>query len=195
MNVLAAAATAHALGVAPEVIAQAVEAFGGVPGRLQRVEPPGCPFSVLVDYAHSDDALSHALQTVKPLASGKLICLFGCGGDRDRNKRPRMAAVVGQHADVAYVTSDNPRTEDPQAIIDDILQGFDRDSRSRVEVQVDRKLAIESAIGEARGGDVVLIAGKGHETYQLVGDKVLDFDDVKVARACLETASVNEGVA
>jgi len=195
MNVLAAAATAQALGIVPEVIVQSLEAFDGVPGRLQRVEPEGCPFTVLVDYAHTDDALSNVLQAVKPLTSGRLICVFGCGGDRDRDKRPRMAAVVGRQADIVYVTSDNPRTEDPQAIIEDILPGFDRDSCSHVMVQADRKLAIESAIAGARGGDVVLIAGKGHETYQLVGDKVLDFDDVKIARARVEAVAMKGSVA
>jgi UDP-N-acetylmuramoyl-L-alanyl-D-glutamate--2,6-diaminopimelate ligase len=125
---------------------------------------------------------------VRPLTSGRLICVFGCGGDRDRSKRPRMATVVGQHAHVTYVTSDNPRTEDPRVIIDDILPGFGPHPQGRVEVQVDRRAAIEAAIAEARAGDTVVIAGKGHETYQLVGDRVLDFDDSEVARACLQTA-------
>ncbi len=188
MNVVAAAAAAHALGVEPDVIPRAVGAFGGVPGRLQRVTPDGCPFTVFVDYAHTDDALNHALLAVRPLTAARLICVFGCGGDRDRGKRPRMAAVVGRIADVAYVTSDNPRTEDPQRIIDDILPGFGPNPPVRLEVHVDRLAAIEGAIAEARPGDTVVIAGKGHETYQLVGDRVLDFDDVEIARACLQAA-------
>ena len=190
MNVLAAAATAEALGVAPDVIREGIESAAGVsgaPGRLQRAEPEGCPFSVLVDYAHTDDALRNVLEALRPLTPGRLICVFGCGGDRDRAKRPRMAAAVGAIADIAYVTSDNPRTEDPRRIIDEILPGFGSASKCRVEVQVDRKRAIQAAVAEARSGDTVLIAGKGHENYQLVGDKVLSFDDVEMARGCLET--------
>ncbi len=188
MNVVAAAAAAHALGMEPGAIRDAVDSFRGVPGRLQRVTPEGCPFCVFVDYAHTDDALDHALQAVRPLTSGRVICVFGCGGDRDRSKRPRMATVVGQLAHITYVTSDNPRTEDPRVIIDDILPGFGPHPQGRVEVQVDRRAAIEAAIAEARAGDTVVIAGKGHETYQLVGDRVLDFDDTEVARGCLQTA-------
>ncbi|GAF94481.1 unnamed protein product [marine sediment metagenome] len=122
---------------------------------------------------------------LRPLTKGRLICVFGCGGDRDRGKRPRMAGVVGKTADVAYVTSDNPRTEDPQAIIGEILPGFRGNRRCRVEAQVDRRSAIEAAITGAAPGDTVLIAGKGHEDYQLAGDNVLHFDDREVARACI----------
>ncbi|MFQ5591021.1 MAG: UDP-N-acetylmuramoyl-L-alanyl-D-glutamate--2,6-diaminopimelate ligase [Phycisphaerae bacterium] len=192
LNVVAATAAARTCSVAPEVIRRAVETFSGVPGRLQRVSPPDGAFAVFVDYAHTDEALRHALEAVRPLTTGRLICVFGCGGDRDRLKRPRMAAVVEHMADVAYVTSDNPRSEDPQAIIDDILPGFGSRPRTRIEVEVDRRRAIETAIAEARTGDTVLITGKGHETYQLVGGQVLDFDDAKVARSCLY-AAVPEG--
>ncbi len=185
LNALAAAATAEALGIAPDAIRAGLETVSEVPGRLQRVEPAGCPFSVLVDYAHTDAALSNVLDTLRPLTPERLICVFGCGGDRDRSKRPRMAAAVGRVADVAYVTSDNPRTEDPQGIIDEILPGFSPSPACHVEVEVDRRRAIQAAITGARPGDTVLIAGKGHEPYQLVGDKVLPFDDVKVARECL----------
>ncbi len=194
-NALAAAATAEAMGVTPTAIKTGLEQATAVPGRLQRVEPDDWPFSVLVDYAHTDGALASVLAALKPLTSGRLICAFGCGGDRDRSKRPRMAAAVGRFADVAYVTSDNPRTEDPQGIIDDILPGFDSAYTCRVEVRVDRRRAIEDAIRDARPGDVVLIAGKGHETYQLVGDRVLPFDDADVARRCLGMATVAEDVA
>jgi UDP-N-acetylmuramoyl-L-alanyl-D-glutamate--2,6-diaminopimelate ligase len=199
LNILAAAAVAEALGIAPETICEGVAQVSGVPGRLQRAEPdpsrPG-PFSVLVDYAHTDDAMRNVLEALRPLTRGRLICVFGCGGDRDRTKRPRMAAVVGRIADIAYVTSDNPRTEDPRRIIDGILPGFGSQPGCRVEVQVDRKSAVEAAISEARSGDTVLIAGKGHENYQLVGGKVLSFDDVEVARRCLETgAAVTEEAA
>lgn len=185
MNALAAAATAWAIGESPDAIRLGLERLTGVPGRLQRAQADGHPFSVLIDYAHTDDALKHVLQALRPLTRGRLICVFGCGGDRDCSKRPRMAAAVGSLADVAFVTSDNPRTEPPQEIIGEILVGFGGPRSCRVEVQVDRQAAIESAIAEARPGDTVLIAGKGHETHQLVGDRVLPFDDLAVARACL----------
>ena len=183
-NALAAAATAEALDVDAESIQAGLEAVTGVPGRLERVEPPGCAFSVLVDYAHTDDALRSVLASVRPLTQRRLICVFGCGGDRDRSKRPRMAAAAAS-ADVALVTSDNPRGEDPQAIIDDILPGFAGADSCEIIVEVDRRRAIQEAIALADDGDTVLIAGKGHETYQLVGDQVLPFDDAAVARECL----------
>ena len=166
-----------------------------MPGRLQRVAPEESSFSVLVYYAQTDDALRNVLQAIRPLTAGQLRCVFGCGGDRDRGKRPRMAAVVQELADVAYVTSDNPRTEEPQAIVDEILRGFRPDAAEGVRVDVDRRSAIARAIAEAEPGDTVLIAGKGHEDYQIVGDKVLPFDDVTVARECLETAVTAGGVA
>ena len=184
-NALAAAGAAEALGVSPDAIRAGLEQVSNVPGRLQRVEPDGWPFSVFVDYAHTDAALENVLTTVRPLTSGRLLCVFGCGGDRDRTKRPRMAAAVGKHADVAFVTSDNPRSEEPEAIIREILPGFGRDSRCRVEVEADRRRAIRAAIGEARTGDTILIAGKGHEDYQIVGGTALPFDDVGVAAGFL----------
>jgi UDP-N-acetylmuramoyl-L-alanyl-D-glutamate--2,6-diaminopimelate ligase len=195
LNALAAAATAEALGIAPEAIRSGLERVSGVPGRLQRADPPGWPYSVFVDYAHTDDALGNVLRTLRPLTTGTLRCVFGCGGDRDRTKRPRMAAVVGKLADVAYVTSDNPRTEDPHAIIDEILAGFSPSHACRIVVDVDRKRAIEAALTDAEAGDTVLIAGKGHETYQLVGDTVLPFDDVEVARKWMDTVALTEEVA
>jgi UDP-N-acetylmuramoyl-L-alanyl-D-glutamate--2,6-diaminopimelate ligase len=194
-NALAAAATADAIGIPAAAIASGLELLAGVPGRLQRVEPQGWPVSVLVDYAHTDAALSSVLHALRPLTRGRLICVFGCGGDRDRTKRARMAAAVGAWADMAYVTSDNPRSEDPQRIIDDILLGFGPSRRCRVEAIVDRRRAIQHAVAVARSGDTVLIAGKGHETCQLVGGAVLPFDDVEVARECLSTASLAEGAA
>ncbi len=194
-NAVAAAATAEVLGIAPDSIRRGLERTSGVPGRLQRAEPDGWPFSVLVDYAHTDVALENVLQALGPLTAGRVICVFGCGGDRDRTKRPRMGAVVGRLADVAYVTTDNPRTEDPQRIIDEILPGFGGSPTCRVSVQIDRRQAIEAAIADARPGDTVLIAGKGHEDYQLVGRDVLDFDDLQVARSFLEAESLAEGVA
>lgn len=195
LNAIAAAATAEALGIAPEAIRKGLEQVRGVPGRLQRAEPPGWPYSVFVDYAHTDDALGHVLRTLRSLTTGKLRCVFGCGGDRDRTKRPRMAAVVGNLADVAYVTSDNPRTEDPHAIIDDILRGLSPAHACRIVVNVDRRRAIESALTDSQAGDTVLIAGKGHETYQLVGGRVLPFDDVEVARNWMDAVALMEDVA
>lgn len=193
LNALAAAATAEALGVGPSAIQTGLQELAGVPGRLERAEPDGCPFAVFVDYAHTDDALRNVLTALRPITRGRLLCVFGCGGDRDRLKRPRMARVVEDLADLAIVTSDNPRTEDPRAIIDGILKGFVRPDAGSVLVEADRRTAIAIALEVARPGDTVLIAGKGHEDYQLVGDKKLDFDDVRVARECLMGSAVSAG--
>lgn len=189
-NALAAAATAIGLEIPQNAIREGLESVRGVPGRLQRVEPDGSPFSVLVDYAHTDDALRNVLSALRPLTPGRLICVFGCGGDRDRGKRPRMAAVVSELSDIAFVTSDNPRSESPDSIIKEILAGFPRNSACHVETVVDRQAAIFAAIEEARDGDTVLVAGKGHENYQLIGDRVLPFDDVAVAREALQQNEV-----
>lgn len=190
MNVLAVAATADALGMPVTAIQRGLEHLHGVPGRLQRVEPDGHPFSVYVDYAHSDDALRNVLTAVRPFTQGRVLCVFGCGGNRDRGKRPRMGAVVAQLADVAFVTSDNPRREEPMAIIRDIIPGFGASPSCAVMVEPDRRGAIAAALAQARAGDTVLIAGKGHEDYQLVGDRVLEFDDARVARECLGCTAV-----
>jgi UDP-N-acetylmuramoyl-L-alanyl-D-glutamate--2,6-diaminopimelate ligase len=183
-NALAAATTAAALGIENAPIVAGLERLEQVPGRMQRVNPLDAPFTVLVDYAHTDAALRSAISAVRPLTDGRLICVFGCGGDRDRSKRPRMAAAASR-ADIVFVTSDNPRTEDPDAIINDILAGFNDAPDCRVFVDADRGRAIEAAIGRAEPGDCVLIAGKGHETYQLVGERVLHFDDSEVASRSL----------
>ncbi|MFH0981110.1 MAG: UDP-N-acetylmuramoyl-L-alanyl-D-glutamate--2,6-diaminopimelate ligase [Planctomycetota bacterium] len=184
-NVLAAVGTAYKLGIPAEEIAAGVERVGLVRGRLQRVELEGCPISVLVDYAHTDDALDNALSTLKPLTIGRLICVFGCGGDRDRTKRPRMGAVVSRLADIAWVTSDNPRSEDPGAIINEILPGMAAGARCKTYVEPDRKSAIGQAIAMAEAGDTILIAGKGHEDYQIIGRDTIHFDDVEVAAEAL----------
>jgi UDP-N-acetylmuramoyl-L-alanyl-D-glutamate--2,6-diaminopimelate ligase len=183
-NCLAAAAAGVALGIELPTIAAALETVPSVPGRLQRVPVP-TDYQVFVDYAHTDDALEKALSAVRPLATGRLIVVFGCGGDRDRTKRPRMAAVAARLADRVVVTSDNPRSEDPRAIIEEILTGLDESGRHKTAVQVDRRAAIAQAIGEAQGGDIVLIAGKGHETYQIIGDRRIPFDDVEVAQQAM----------
>ena len=193
-NILAAAATAVSLGSSMDNIEKGLSRIAAIPGRLEGVQNT-LGFKVLVDYAHTPDALENVLRAARPLTAGNLILVFGCGGDRDRGKRPRMAAVVQELADVAYVTSDNPRTEDPQAIVEEILRGFRPQAAKSVRVDVDRRRAIARAIAEADPGDTVLIAGKGHEDYQIVGDEVLPFDDAIVARECLETAVTAGGVA
>jgi UDP-N-acetylmuramoyl-L-alanyl-D-glutamate--2,6-diaminopimelate ligase len=179
-NLLAAAAAGAALGLDLETIAAGVRQVRKVPGRLERVEVPA-PYDVFVDYAHTDDALSNVLRALQPLCRGRIILVFGCGGDRDRTKRPRMARAAEQAAGPIVVTSDNPRTEQPGAIIEEILAGFSPAGRRRVRVEPDRRAAIEAAVEMAEAGDIVLIAGKGHETYQVLGARRVPFDDVETA--------------
>ncbi len=177
-NFLAAAGMALGGGMNMKAILKAMKEFPGVPGRLSAVEC-GQDFGVFVDYAHTDDALERVLATVKELAAGRVIVVFGCGGDRDRTKRPRMAKAAQKYADVIFVTNDNPRTEDPQQIIGDCIAGFD----SGVEYSIlpDRAEAIHAAISAAGTGDVVLIAGKGHENYQIIGTERRHFSDFETA--------------
>jgi UDP-N-acetylmuramoyl-L-alanyl-D-glutamate--2,6-diaminopimelate ligase len=144
----------------------------------------GAP-SVLIDYAHTDDALKNALSALKPFCRGSLYVVFGCGGDRDRTKRPRMARVAGKLADFVIVTSDNPRTEKPEAIIDEIITGFENPDSEKITVEADRRKAIELAIKKAGRDDIVLIAGKGHEDYQIIGTQKFDFSDKLIAQQCL----------
>jgi UDP-N-acetylmuramoyl-L-alanyl-D-glutamate--2,6-diaminopimelate ligase len=193
-NVLAAAATAHALGTPAAAIACGIAGFAGVPGRMEPVDA-GQDFTVLVDFAHTAEALAGVLGSLRALVAGRLICVFGCGGDRDRGKRPLMGEAVGRGADVAVLTSDNPRTEDPLAIIADAEPGLARAGLPRLTALVgatrgyavlpDRAAAITSAIAAARSGDCVVIAGKGHEDYQIVGTAKRPFDDRAVARQAL----------
>ncbi|HDZ20560.1 MAG TPA: UDP-N-acetylmuramoyl-L-alanyl-D-glutamate--2,6-diaminopimelate ligase [Phycisphaerae bacterium] len=187
-NCVAAAAVADALGVDLQTVADALAKTDCIPGRLQRVASEE-PFSVFVDYAHTDDALSNVLGALRPITAGRLILVFGCGGDRDRTKRPRMARVAQDFADQLVITSDNPRTEDPPSIINEILTGLDNSHRRGATVLVDRRSAIAEAIGQAQAGDVVLIAGKGHETYQVIGDRRIDFNDAAVASEILANGS------
>jgi len=186
-NALAAAAAAHAMSIRLDAIRDGLESLPAVPGRLQRIAAPHRDVSVFVDYAHTDDALVKVLGALRPLTPGRLICAFGCGGDRDRSKRPRMARAVARAADLAIATSDNPRTEDPGAIIADICTGFEPRQRCLVEVEPDRRAAIKRAIEFARDGDTVLIAGKGHENYQIVGTTRRHFDDAETAAEFLNT--------
>ena len=161
-------------------IAEGLSQAPQIPGRLEVVVSE--PFTVLIDFAHTPDALGRVLRTLKPLVPGRLIVLFGAGGDRDRHKRPRMGEAVAELADLAIVTSDNPRTEDPDTIIDDVVDGMEGADLRR---KTDRREAIALALAEARPGDLVLLAGKGHESYQVVGREKLPFDEPGIVRDLL----------
>jgi len=188
-NILAAVATAVALALPIDAIERGLQSLDGVPGRFQVVSSAGDRVTVVVDYAHTDDALRNLLETARPLATGRLITVFGCGGDRDRTKRPLMGAVASRLSDLIVITSDNPRSEDPGRIIEEVRRGITadtvREGTPRPLAIADRRDAIVKAIELARPGDVVLIAGKGHEKYQAIGNRVLPFDDVAVAREAL----------
>jgi len=181
-NALAAIAAALVEDIPLDVVKAGLERVPGVPGRVEAVDA-GQPFAVIVDYAHTPDGLENVLQAVKEIAERRLILVFGCGGDRDRGKRPIMGKIGARYADFCILTSDNPRTEDPEAILDDIEAGLREDGvpAARYERIADRRAAIEKAVEMASPGDVVLIAGKGHETYQIIGDRKTEFDDRLVA--------------
>ncbi len=178
-NVLGAVAAARLLEISDDAIAYGVRELRGVPGRFEAVDE-GQPFAVLVDYAHTPDSLENVLRTARDLAQSRVLCVFGCGGDRDRGKRPLMGRIATELADLAIVTSDNPRSEEPEAIIAEILAGA-----GDAEVEPDRREAIARAIGEAAEGDVVVIAGKGHEQGQQFADRTIPFDDREVTREAL----------
>ena len=182
-NILAAFGAGLAHGVAPETIVSAIAERNAVPGRFERVDA-GQPFLVVVDYSHTGDALRNAIQAARALAKGRVITLFGCGGDRDRSKRPLMGQAAGESSDYVVLTSDNPRSEDPLDIVNDALVGL---LRTGVEhaVEPDRRRAIHHAVAAARPGDVVLLAGKGHEDYQVLKERTIHFDDREVAREAL----------
>lgn len=181
-NLLAAIAASLKCGISLEEATRALKTCRAVPGRLERVRNKR-GLSLFVDYAHSPDALEKILNTLSPFKKGKLITVFGCGGDRDQNKRAKMGEVVERGSDLAIVTSDNPRSEDPQAIADGILKGM---TQSSPLVELDRKKAIEKAVQLAEKGDIILIAGKGHEKEQIFARQVVPFDDVQVAQKALE---------
>ena len=184
LNALGAWAAARTLGVAAEAIARALPDAARVPGRFEPVDE-GQPFAVIVDYSHTPDSLENALRAARELATHRVLTVFGAGGDRDRGKRPLMGEIGARLADVCLVTSDNPRSEDPEAIIAEILAGID--DRSGVEVDADRRTAIARAVALAEAGDVLVIAGKGHEQGQeFAGGRKESFDDVTVARAALQ---------
>jgi len=188
-NILAAAATAMAMDLPLAAISAGVANLPGVPGRFEIVSSPTDEVTVVVDYAHTDDALRNLLETARPLAPKRLVTVFGCGGDRDKTKRPLMGMVAARLSDVVVITSDNPRSEEPLRIIDEIKRGIPAGSQSGrapdIRTMVDRRDAIELAVNIAGAGDVVLVAGKGHEKYQQIGGRVLPFDDGEVARAAL----------
>jgi len=183
-NLLAALGAALALGLPAEQAARGLATMAGVPGRLERLGG-GRDFTVIVDYAHTDDALKNLLETVRELKPRRLLTVFGCGGDRDRTKRPLMGAVAVRLSDVVVVTSDNPRSEPPEAIVDEILRGMGGPHKAERHTVVDRREAITRALEMARPGDAVVIAGKGHETYQVLRDRTVPFDDRQVARDVL----------
>ncbi|MCM1981911.1 UDP-N-acetylmuramoyl-L-alanyl-D-glutamate--2,6-diaminopimelate ligase [Lyngbya confervoides] len=183
-NLLAAVGAVLALDLPLEGIGAALPHFEGVPGRMQQIKgSPGQDIGVIVDYAHTPDSLENLLRAARPFVQGKMICVFGCGGDRDRTKRPLMGGIAARLADQVVVTSDNPRTEDPQMILNDILSGIPESVTALVEV--DRRRAIQRAIDQAQPGDTVLIAGKGHEDYQILGTEKIHFDDREEALAAL----------
>jgi UDP-N-acetylmuramoyl-L-alanyl-D-glutamate--2,6-diaminopimelate ligase len=184
-NILAACGAAMTFQLAPDVIARGIAACRGVPGRFERVDE-GQPFAVVVDYSHTDDALRNAISVARTLNPKRVITVFGCGGDRDRTKRPIMGQVAGELSDLVFVTSDNPRSEDPLQIMNDVLVGSRRTDTKTV-VEPDRAAAIRKAIAEANAGDIVLLAGKGHETYQIFKDRTIHFDDREVAREVLQS--------
>ena len=169
--------------ITSNVITAALEKCTGAPGRFERVPHDG-DFSVVVDYAHSDDALLNVLRTARDVVKGKIITVFGCGGDRDRSKRGPMGEAAGSLSDVVILTSDNPRMEDPEQILCDAEEGIQKTGKPYRKI-ADRTEAIHQAISEARDGDLVLIAGKGHEDYQIIGRETFHFDDKEVARAAL----------
>jgi UDP-N-acetylmuramoyl-L-alanyl-D-glutamate--2,6-diaminopimelate ligase len=194
-NILAAAAAAHARGLTLEQIAKGVAALSHVPGRFQRVNL-GQPFSVVVDYAHTDDALRNLTAIARELVSGggknRVITVFGCGGDRDRPKRAMMGEAAGSGSDFVVLTSDNPRSEDPLRIIHDALLGLRKLPDADFTIEPDRKRAISLALRLARPGDIVLIAGKGHEKVQITREGSQPFDDVEVARKALQASGYAE---
>jgi UDP-N-acetylmuramoyl-L-alanyl-D-glutamate--2,6-diaminopimelate ligase len=179
-NTLSALACGYALGISLEKCKNALEKTKGIPGRIEIVTPQGHPYTVVVDYAHTPDSLENILKSSREFTKNRLISVFGCGGDRDRTKRPIMGEIAARLSDIAIVTSDNPRTEDPDFIIGQILEGIE--NKEKALIDADRRNAIKKAVELAKEGDTVVIAGKGHEDYQIFKDKTIHFDDREVAR-------------
>jgi len=191
LNILAATGVGLSLGVSPETIAAGIAACRKVPGRFERVEE-GQPFLVVVDYAHTEDALTNVMALARELKPKRVLTLFGCGGDRDRDKRPRMGMAAARYSDFVVLTSDNPRSEDPIAIINDVLVGLRRFDTPHV-IEPNREAAIHRIMAGARPGDIVILAGKGHETYQIFKDRTVHFDDREVAREALRALGYGVG--
>jgi len=185
-NALAAAAVAACSGLSVDDIAEGLRTAPQVAGRLELVKRS--PFKVVIDFAHTPDALDGALAAVRPLTEGRLIVVFGAGGDRDRSKRRPMSEAVRRHADEVFLTSDNPRTEDPELILDDLAEGLEGSAYTRI---ADRREAIRRALATATAGDTVVLAGKGHETYQIIGREKRPFDERVVVEQCLEAMSAS----
>jgi UDP-N-acetylmuramoyl-L-alanyl-D-glutamate--2,6-diaminopimelate ligase len=190
-NILAAFATSLALNIPVSTIKEGISALKGIPGRLEKIENT-LGFPVFVDYAHTDNALRNLLETVRELKPNRILLVFGAGGDRDRSKRARMGEVAAKLADWSYLTSDNPRSEDPLAIIADIEKGFILEGSKNYSIVPDRRSAIEQALASAKKGDYVLVAGKGHENYQIFKEKTISFDDGQVIRSILKTRESSE---
>ncbi len=188
-NSLAALGAARAIGLSWEVAVAGLAASARPPGRFEPVDGAQ-PFTVIVDYAHSPDGLENVLQSARALNPRRLAVVFGCGGDRDRTKRPQMGAIAARLADRVFVTSDNPRSEEPEAILGEILAGIGGGERRKVTTEVDRRSAIFQAVGEAEAGDLIVVAGKGHEDYQIFRDGTVHFDDREVAREAIRAREV-----
>jgi UDP-N-acetylmuramoyl-L-alanyl-D-glutamate--2,6-diaminopimelate ligase len=182
-NILAAVAWSLEEGIDLSIIKSAIEEFSYVPGRLERIGSQA-DFSVFVDYAHTEDALKNAIKALRPLSKKRIIVVFGCGGERDRNKRPKMGSVVTELSDFAIITNDNPRSENPKKIIRDIQRGITKDNYCVIP---ERHKAIKKSLSLARAGDIVLVAGKGHEDYQILKNRTLHFDDGEAIRKCLKS--------
>jgi len=183
-NILAATATAMTMNISPSKIRDGLARMNGVPGRFEKIKNR-FGLHIYVDYAHTDAALESLLEMAKNLYEGKIILVFGAGGDRDKSKRPRMGKAAGKYADWSIITSDNPRSEDPLSIIRDIEKGLQNSGRGKYEIEPNRKKAIKKAIQMGKRGDVVLVAGKGHENYQIIKNKIYDFDDAEVIKSFL----------
>jgi UDP-N-acetylmuramoyl-L-alanyl-D-glutamate--2,6-diaminopimelate ligase len=183
-NILAAVAAALTLNIPAPTVKEGIRSLQGVPGRFEKIDNSR-GLHIFVDYAHTDDALRNLLETARELSRGRVIVVFGAGGDRDRSKRPRMGKAAGALADWSIITSDNPRSEDPLEIIRDIEAGIHNNGGERYEIEPDRRAAIEKALRQGREGDYILIAGKGHEDYQIIKDRVTHFDDAEIIREIL----------
>ena len=195
MNAIQAITILYKLNFSLKDLSKSIQSFPGAPGRMEKIEIDDDEVlrslpTVIIDYAHTPDGLKKVLQTIKKLCKGKLITVFGCGGDRDSSKRPLMGSIAEEFSDHVFITSDNPRSEEPQKIVNDILMGIEK--REKITIYIDRFKAINESIKFANKEDIVLIAGKGHEEYQILNDKVVDFDDREIAYKLLKEKSKSQ---